>query len=285
MVWKSEWTEGRVVDHDVFLLHALRLQVRFEVLVGRAWVDVVGADEYPALDLLVVHQVVDRRDRLLVRGRAGIEDVARRLLTLVLHGVEEDRVQLLEHGEHRLAGHRGPAAEHHGHLVLGDQLAGLLCEKRPIRCRIDHHGLERLPQQAALGVLLRDQHEHHVFEGGLADRHRPGERVQDAHLDGLVGNGRAGDDGEPQNRTDRETHGETSRRREQLHVRPPGDQLGARRRRFRVTTRRRATHMPSPGGTGRRRRPRWRRARAHSAIRAARARRDDAVKATTLMRR
>ena len=44
------------------------------------------------------------------------------LLALVLHRVEEQAVQLLEHRQHRLARHRGPAAEDDRDLVLRDQL-------------------------------------------------------------------------------------------------------------------------------------------------------------------
>ena len=43
--------ERRVVDHDVLGFDALRLQISFEDLVGRARIDVVGAGEHPALDL------------------------------------------------------------------------------------------------------------------------------------------------------------------------------------------------------------------------------------------
>ncbi len=89
-------TERRVVDHDVFRLDALGLQVGLEDLVRRARIDVVRAGEYPALDLLVLHQVVDGRDRLLVRGGAGVEDVLRGLFAFILNRIEQDGVQLLE---------------------------------------------------------------------------------------------------------------------------------------------------------------------------------------------
>jgi hypothetical protein len=69
-------TERRVVDHDVFFGNTLGLQVGLEDLVGGARIDVVGAGQHPALDAFLVHQVVHRRDRLLVRRGAGVEDVA-----------------------------------------------------------------------------------------------------------------------------------------------------------------------------------------------------------------
>jgi hypothetical protein len=96
-------TERRVVDHDVFLLDAFRLQVGFENLVGGARIDVVGAGQHPALHLFVLHQVVDGRDRLLVRRGTGVEHVALALFALILDGIEQDAVEFLEHRQHRLA--------------------------------------------------------------------------------------------------------------------------------------------------------------------------------------
>ena len=169
-------------------LHALGQEIGLEDLVGRARIDVVRSCEHPALHgaAFLAHQVVDGRDRLLVGSGAGIEDVALALLTLVLHRVEEDRVELLEDREHRLARHRRPAAEYRGHLLLTDQLARLLGKQRPVRRRVDNHGFELLAEQAALLVLLLDQHQHDVLEGCLADRHGPRKRVQDADLDRLL---------------------------------------------------------------------------------------------------
>ena len=165
---------------------ALRLQVGLEDLVGGARIDVVGALEHPALHADVLHQVVDRRNRLLVGRGAGVDDVLRRLLALVLHRIEQQAVVLLEHRQHRLARHRRPAAEHDRDLVLLEQLARLLGEQRPVRRRIDDDRLELPAEQAALLVLLVDQHQHGVLQRGLADGHRAGERVQDADLDGAL---------------------------------------------------------------------------------------------------
>ena len=147
--------ERRVVDHDVLGLHALGLEIGLEDLVGGARIDVVGAGEHPALDLLLLHQVVDGGDRLLVRRGAGVEDVALALLALVLDGIEEDRVELLEDRQDGLARHRCPAAEGRDDLVLGDEFARLFGEERPIGGRVDDDGLELLAEQPALLVLLR----------------------------------------------------------------------------------------------------------------------------------
>ena len=72
-------------------------------------------------------------------------------------------------------------------LVLGDQLTRLFGKQRPVRRGIDDDRLELLAEQAALLVLLVDQHQHHVLQRGFADRHGAGERMQDADLDGVVG--------------------------------------------------------------------------------------------------
>ncbi|MEY9343107.1 hypothetical protein ABIF32_007201 [Bradyrhizobium elkanii] len=108
------------------------------------------------------------------------------LLALILHRVEQDVVQLLEHREHGFARHRGPAAEHDRDLVLGDQLAGLFGEQRPVRGGVDHDGLELLAEHAALLVLLVDQEKDRVLQRGFADGHGARQRVKDANLDGVV---------------------------------------------------------------------------------------------------
>ena len=72
-------------------------------------------------------------------------------------------------------------------LVFLDQLLGLFGEQRPVRSRIDDDRLELLAEHAAFLVLLIDQHQHHVLERRLADRHRAGQRMEDADLDRVVG--------------------------------------------------------------------------------------------------
>ena len=181
--------ERRVVDRDVRVGDALRLEIRFENLVGGTRIDIVGALKHPALDLLFLGKIVDRRDRLLVGRGAGIEDIALALFPLVLHGIKQDAVELLEHGQYRLARYRRPAAEHGRDFVLGNEFARLLREQRPVRGRIDHDRFELLAEHAALLVLLLDEHEHDVFQRGLADRHGAGEGMQDADFDRVLGPG------------------------------------------------------------------------------------------------
>ena len=97
--------EGRVDLLDVLLVHLLRLEEGAQDLVGGARIHVVGAEEEEArrAAAFLGHEIFDGGDRLLVGRGARVEDVLRQLLPLVLHRVEEQPVQLLEDGQHRLA--------------------------------------------------------------------------------------------------------------------------------------------------------------------------------------
>ncbi|MNO42855.1 hypothetical protein D3C76_330560 [compost metagenome] len=70
-------TERRVDLFDVLVGHAFGVQERTQDLVGGARVDVVGAEQEVALGAAAffTHQIFNRRDRLLVRRSAGVEDV------------------------------------------------------------------------------------------------------------------------------------------------------------------------------------------------------------------
>jgi hypothetical protein len=60
-------------------------------------------------------------------------------------------------------------------------------EDRPVRGAVDDDGHEFLAQKPAGGVLLFDQHQHHVAQRGFRDRHRSGGRMQDADPDFSIG--------------------------------------------------------------------------------------------------
>ena len=167
-------TERGVNLVDVAVLHALGMQEFTQDLVGRARIDVVGAQQHPALGAAAVfaHQVFHSGDGLLVGGCARIEHVLLKLFAFVLDRIEQQAVQFLEDREDRFARYRRPAAEHHGNLVLRQQPACLFSEKRPVRRRINDHGLELLAVHAALGVDLVDRHQRDILERCFGDCHR-----------------------------------------------------------------------------------------------------------------
>ena len=168
-------SERRVVDHDVFFSNTLGLQIGFQDLVGRARIDIVGAGQDPALDAFLVHQVIDGRDGLLVRRGAGVEDVALAFFTFVLDRIEQQRIQFFKDRQNGLARHGSPAAEDGIDAIDFDQLTRLFGKERPVRGRVDDDGFQFLAKQAALFVLLFDEHQHGVFERGFGNRHRAGQ--------------------------------------------------------------------------------------------------------------
>ena len=182
---RDDGGEVGVAQRGVLLaldLHAVRRRVRLDDLVGGLREDVVATHQEEALGALLL-EVVERRHDLLVRRRARVEDVLRRLQALVLDRVEQQRVVALEDRQHRLARRRGPAAEHRGYAVAADQLLGLLGEHRGLgRAVLGHHG-ELLAEHATCGVDLVGRHLQRVVDRVLADRHRAGTRVQEPDLD------------------------------------------------------------------------------------------------------
>ena len=177
--------ERRVLLRDAVRGHALGDEEGAQDLVGGAREDVVGAEQVELLvpAALLRHQVLRGGDELLVRGGARVEDGLRALLTFVLHGVEEQAFVVLEDGQDGLAADRGPAAEGDGDLVLEEQLLRLLGEEVPVRGRVDHHGLDLLAHDSALGVDLLERHHADVAERHLADGHGAGQRMENADLD------------------------------------------------------------------------------------------------------
>src|SRR5678810_1363338 len=80
--------------------------------------DRVGSFQNPALDGDILHQIVDRWNRLLIRCSSGIYDILRRFFTFILDGIKEQSVVFLENRKNRFSGDRRPASEHDRHLVL-----------------------------------------------------------------------------------------------------------------------------------------------------------------------
>ena len=180
-------TEGGVGFLNVGILHALAVQVSAQNFVGGAGVHVVGAQQHKALGAAAffAHQVIHRWNSLLVGRSTGVEHVLGQFFTLVLHGVEQEAVELFDHGQHRLAGHGSPAAENHSHFVLGEQLFGFFSEQRPVAGGVHHHGFELLAQHTALGIDFVNRHQRSVFQHSFRNGHRAGQAVQDADLDGI----------------------------------------------------------------------------------------------------
>src|SRR6185503_6315052 len=60
--------ERRVVDHDVGIRDALLLEIGFEDLVGRAWINIIRAGEHPPLCLAAIlgHQIINCWNGLLI---------------------------------------------------------------------------------------------------------------------------------------------------------------------------------------------------------------------------
>ena len=91
--------EGGVFLIDVSVLHTLALEIRTQDLVGGAGVDIVGTEQHPALGATAVgtHQIVHRRNSLLIGRGTGIEHILGKLFAFILHRVEQQAVELFHH--------------------------------------------------------------------------------------------------------------------------------------------------------------------------------------------
>ena len=181
--------ERGVLLVDVGVLHALALQEGAQDLVGGARVHVVGAQQHPALGAAAVlaHQVLDRRNGLLVGRRAGVEHVLATALRLRTAPGRTAGCSSL----------RTPAAPTCGSRWSSSRRSRRPCPA-PISCLAfsansgqfeagsTTTGFELLAEQAALGVDLVDGHQHGVLQHRFRDGHRAGQRVQHADLDGAL---------------------------------------------------------------------------------------------------
>ena len=86
---------------DVAFFHALRNQEGAQDFVGGAWVHIVSAKQDKTFGATAVcaHQVFNSGDGLLVRCSTGVKHVFLKFFALVLHGVEQQTVQLFKHGQ------------------------------------------------------------------------------------------------------------------------------------------------------------------------------------------
>ena len=182
--------QGQVVLTDHFATQ------RGELLlgdgVGGAGEDVIRTHQEEGLAgsrRLLIHEF-GRRLRLLVRGGTGVEDVVGTLLTLVLNRVVEESVLGFVNRQHRLTAGGGPSTENDRHLVLIDQLLGLLSEGGPVRGAVLDDVLNlvllAIDFDATSGIDLIDGHLLGVHQRGFRDRHGSRQGMQDADLDGVV---------------------------------------------------------------------------------------------------
>ena len=106
--------------------------------------------------------------------REELSDVISEIVNIkkfVLNAAEQQAVVVLEDGQHRLAADRRPASEDHRHLVLQEQLLGLLGEEVPVGRGIDHLRLHLPAHDAARLIDFLHGHQHDIAQGHFADRH------------------------------------------------------------------------------------------------------------------
>ncbi len=182
-------SEGRIADHDILFGDTLGFQKRLKDLVGGARIDIIGAGEDPAfyISALFTHQILNRRDCLLVRRGASIKHIAGAFLAFILHRIEEQAVQLLKNRQNGFARHRGPAAENNVNITDFDEFTRLFCEERPVGCRINDNRLYLLAQKPAILVQIIHHHQDSVLQCGFRNCHRAGQGVQDPDLDHVIG--------------------------------------------------------------------------------------------------
>ena len=143
----------------------------------------VGADEKHAAPERLERPRHGRHDRLIGCG-AGVDGEGRALEPFVLHGIEEEVPAGFDHRRDLPAARRCPAAESRRDTIGGDQPFGLAREGGRIRGAVTDDGFERPTEHAARCVQFLDRHQRRLGDGPGADRHRAGERLQDADADG-----------------------------------------------------------------------------------------------------
>jgi hypothetical protein len=185
-----------VAEREVFFARHLAAELALDVLAGdlhrRARPDIIRADQIEALAVLGLGDPVEAGEDLLGGFLTGIDHVLGLLETFIEGRVVEHAVILLHDRQHRLAGGRGPAAHDGGDLVIDQQLLGLFSEGRPVRGTVFLDELDLAAEHAAHGVDLVDGELFSLNRAGFRDRHRTGDRMQNADGDFRIGNRKAG---------------------------------------------------------------------------------------------
>ena len=173
-----------------FVGDALALQEGAQDLVGRARIDVVGAEQDAALGAaaFLAHQVLDRGDRLLVRRGAGVEHVLRRALRLrTAPGRTAGRSAPRTPAAPTCATPRSSSRTRRRPCpasAAGGPFRRTAASWTPGRRRPARACLPSTPPLALISSIVISATS---FSDGLADRHRAGQRVQDADLDRVGG--------------------------------------------------------------------------------------------------
>ena len=93
--------------------------------------------------------MIDRGQRLLLRRRAGVDDVRRLLLAFVLARIEQQRIVPRQPRQHGFARGRSQAAEYRRDIELAEQGLGLSGIGLRVGARIHDRGFDRTTEQAA----------------------------------------------------------------------------------------------------------------------------------------
>lgn len=101
-------------------------------------------------------QVVDEWQHVLVRRGAGVDDIIGALRSLVVRGIPQQSVELLEARDHLLAARRGVAADHMSDAGA-EQLEAERAIAREVAGRIHDHRLERNIATARIDLAKGEQ--------------------------------------------------------------------------------------------------------------------------------
>ena len=174
-----------MAERHVFLVDdfgAVFLEQLAAVIVLFLRVDVVRPDHRELL-AEVLDQPRNEFILLLVRHRAGIDDVLRALAAFIQGRVPVKIVLLLHDGQHRLAAGGGVGAEHADAFVASDQLARLFGEGRGIGSRVFDHRHDLHAVDAARRVDFLNRQDGRLVQQFLDDRGSTCQRKQDTDLD------------------------------------------------------------------------------------------------------
>ena len=95
--------ERRVVDEDILFGDAFGNQIRLQDVVRGARIDIIRAQQCKLLHPKLIQEIIRGRDGLLVWCGPCVEHVFRRFLAFILHRVEQQAVQFLNHRQYRFA--------------------------------------------------------------------------------------------------------------------------------------------------------------------------------------